>query len=243
MIGLKTLALALGLSATLGCSPDVGAAPVRASAAQNAPSNLPPIRGPIVASNWTNAWASADWSEAKLGAYPWSAANARLVGKDLVIRVTEKNSGEVQQNGAAASLSSRWEVDATAAPMTPGLIQAPLWLYNKDTRDEIDFEYVGDRGLHLTIYKRGVAVWSKTIQGDFTREHLALEYRAGRSVVFFANGTELATVTPDMAALPDSPMKAYIEMWVTTAENWAGRWPGAGNGLEMRIHGFRQTAL
>jgi len=209
-------------------------------------SRFPAVAGPLQVWNWTNAWGPSEWDEPKLSGYPWSSANAQLIGDDLSIKVTEKKSAQVQQNDAGLSTSARWDVDVTLAPQTPGLIQAPLWLYNKDTKDEIDFEYAGDKGLQLNVYAKGISVWGKVIKGDFKREELAVEYRAGKSIIFLANGAELDRVTPEMTkgnAFPASPMKALMEMWVSGAVGWAGAWKGAGTGLEMRIHGFKQTAL
>lgn len=209
------------------------------------PSILPPIAGPLKLWDYNAAWTPSEWTEPKLNlGYPWAGANAVLEGTDLKIRVTEKNSGQVQQNSKAQSSKARWEVDVTLAAQVPGLIQAPLWTYNPDTRDELDFEWVGSKGLQLNVYARGVSVWSKLIPGDYSRHHIAVEYEAGKSVIFIADGVELDRVTPAMTkggAFPSSPMRAYIEAWPSGAEGWAGKWQGAGAGLTMTVHGFKQS--
>lgn len=206
---------------------------------------LPPIAGPLTPNAWGNPWTPSDWDEPKMNGYRWSPNNVFLDGTDLKVRLTEKNSAQIQQNGAARSDKGRWEVDVTLAAPTPGMIQAPLWTYNNETRDELDFEWVGANGLHLTVYAKGVAVWSKTIANvKDGRHHIAVEYEAGKSVIFIMDGVELDRVTPAQTkggAFPTSPMKAYIEVWPSLSEGWAGKWQGAGSGLTMTVHGFRQS--
>lgn len=229
--------------ALAGVEPD-RPAPVDPAPPVFKPSALPPIAGPLQLNNWGNPWAPSNWDEPKLIGYSWSGSNAFLDGSDLKIRVTERNSGQIQQRDAARSSKARWEADVTLADQVPGLIQAPLWTYNKDTRDELDFEWVGSKGLQLNVYAKGVSVWSKLIPGDYSRHHIAIEYEAGKSVIFIMDGVELDRVTPAQTkggAFPASPMKAYIEAWPSGAEGWAGKWQGAGSGLTMTVHGFRQS--
>ena len=207
---------------------------------------LPPLAGPLVANGWGNLWTPSDWDEPKMNGYAWSPRNAVLADGEVTIRVTEKNSGQIQQNDAGFSAAARWDVDVTLADRVPGLIQAPLWAYNRDTRDELDFEWVGEKGLQLNVYAGGVSVWSKLIPDVVDRHYIAIEYEAGKSVIFIMDGVELDRVTPAMTkggAFPSSPMKAYIEAWPSLAEGWAGKWVGAGAGLTMTVHGFKQTAL
>lgn len=196
---------------------------------------------------WGNTWTRSTWDETKLSGYSWSEKNARIVGPDLLISVTERNSGQVQADYRAVFTKARWEVDVTLAPNAPGLIQAPLWTYNNETRDELDFEWVGKKGLQLNVYAKGVSVWSKLLfPGDNSgkRHHIALEYDAGKSVIFIMDGVELARVTPADTkgnAFPQSAMKAYIEAWPTMSEGWGGKWLGAGSGLTMTVHGYKQS--
>lgn len=76
------------------------------------------------------------------------------------------------------------------------------------------------------------------------RHHIAVEYEASKSVIFIMDGVELDRVTPAQTkggAFPTSPMKAYIEVWPSLSEGWAGKWQGAGSGLTMTVHGFKQS--
>ncbi len=63
-------------------------------------------------------------------------------------------------------------------------------------------------------------------------------------MIFIMDGVELDRVTPAQTkggAFPTSPMKAYIEVWPSLSEGWAGKWQGAGSGLTMTVHGFKQS--
>lgn len=209
-------------------------------------SKLPALQGPIVKDGWGNPWAPSYWAEnPKLNGYDWSANNVIVDGTDVKMRITEKNSAQLQQGSGFAMSKGRWEMDVTLTAPTPGLIQAPLWTYNNETRDELDFEWVGDKGLQLNVYAKGVSVWTKLIPTlKDGRHHIAVEYEAGKSVIFISDGVELARVTPAETkgnVFPASPMKAYTEIWQSNSEGWAGKWAGAGSGLTMTLHGFLQT--
>lgn len=198
---------------------------------------------------WSNPWTPSDWGEPKLSGHDWSPANVSIDGGDLVLRMTGSNAAQVQARAATASRSATFEVDSTLPEMRPGLIAAPLWLYSHDTRDEIDFEATGPKGLTVTVYARGAAVYSETlIRGNLSgrRYRLAIEYQAGRRIVFWIDGVARAEVTPASTArgaFPDAPLKPLIELWPTMSEEWAGRWTplGSGESLTMRIHGYRSS--
>lgn len=213
---------------------------------------LPDFSGTRLESyNWTNPWTPSDWTEPKLPDYVWSHNNVAVEGGDLVLRLDDRRTGQVQAHDAAFSESALFEVDTTLPEMVPGLIAAPLWLYNLPTRDEIDFEVVGTKGLTITIYAGGEAVFSDLIiPGDLSnaRFRLGIEYRAGEQIRFLVDGDEVLAVTPDETdggAFPTAPLKPYIELWPTEAEGWAGRWRPLlpGEELVMRVHGYASHSI
>ncbi|UVK39156.1 family 16 glycosylhydrolase [Mesorhizobium sp. AR10] len=206
---------------------------------------------------YNNPFVPSQWSEPKLGGYDWKAANVKIVDGALQLTVSEKASAEVISGGKSDFSSAKWEVDVTLPTMKPGLIAAPLWTFNKDAHEEIDFEIVGTKGLQLTVWanvnNEHKSVWVKWILlGDLSgkRYRMGIEYEAGKRVVFFIDGKEAAVVTPaDTAggAFPNKPMKPYFDLWVAAGAvmdtRWAGKWQpmAPSEKLVMTIHGYRRT--
>lgn len=221
---------------------------------------LPDWRGVVLRANrWsTQPFNPSYWSEPKLGPYGWSLRNAAIVDGELKLRVTEKASGQIQAWDRAFATRGLWEVDVTLPSMVPGLIAAPLWIYNRITLDESDFEVVGVKGLFVTLWTKvdgqHVAVWDNggapILSGDLTgrRLRLGMAYEAGRSVTYFVDGRPVARATPADAKgghFPTGPQKAYLDLWVAAGlgPGWAGVWRPMreGQSLEMVVHGYRQA--
>ncbi|QKC87205.1 glycosyl hydrolase family protein [Mesorhizobium sp. NZP2234] len=208
---------------------------------------------------YSNPFAPSQWSEPKLGGYDWKAANVKIVDGALQLTVSEKASAEVISGSNSAYASAKWEVDVTLPTMKPGLIAAPLWIFNDKAHEEVDFEIVGTRGLQLTVWanvdNQHKAVWVKWILvGDLSgkRYRLGLQYEAGKRVVFSIDGKEAAVVTPaDTAggAFPNKPMQPFFDLWVAAGAimdpRWAGKWEpmAPSERLVMTVHGYRRTDI
>ena len=221
---------------------------------------LPDWRGVTLRVNrWrTHPFNPSYWSEPKLGPYAWSPRNALVSDGALKLWVSERASGQIQAWDRAFATRALWEVDVTLPAMAPGLIAAPLWTYNRTTLEESDFEVVGVKGLFVTLWVkvggRHVAVWDNggapIIPGDLSgrRLRLGMAYEAGRAVVYFVNGREVARVTPADTRdgrFPTGPHKAYLDLWVAAGldPGWAGVWRPMPEErrLEMVVHGYRQA--
>lgn len=247
--------MALMLRTLLFCAVLGAAAGMMTAKAQPPPAPLPNFAGVALRLwDWSAPFAPSQWSEPKLGGYDWRADHALIRDGELMLSVSEKASGQVQSNAAAAASSALWEVDVTIPPMRNGLIAAPLWTFNADTFDEIDFEVVGRKGLQLTVWSavdgRHTAVWSRqVIDGDLSghRYRLGIGYVAGERIVFLVNGRQVAEVRPEDAprGFPSTPQKPYFDLWVANGldPGWAGRWSPLrpGERLTMRLHGYRAT--
>lgn len=249
--------MALMLRTLLFCATLGAAAGLMTAQAQPPPPPLPDFSGVTLRLwDWSAPMAPSQWSEPKLGGYDWRVDHATVRGGELLLSVSERASGQVQTNAAAASSSALWEVDVTVPPMRDGLIAAPLWTFNADTFDEIDFEVVGRKGLQLTVWSavdgRHTSVWSRqVIDGDLSgrRYRLGIAYEAGERIRFYIDGRQVAEVRPEDAPLgfPSTPQKPYFDLWVANGLNpgWAGRWSPlrSGERLTMRLHGYRTTPL
>ncbi|WP_214472405.1 family 16 glycosylhydrolase [Mesorhizobium sp. dw_380] len=206
---------------------------------------------------YSNPFVPSQWSEPKLGGYDWKAANVKIVDGALQLTVSEKASAEVMSGANSASTSAKWEVDVTLPKMRPGLIAAPLWVFNDKAHEEIDFEFVGTRGLQLTVWanvdNKHKAVWVKwALLGDLSGKHyrLGIQYEGGKRVTFSIDGKDVAVVTPaDTAggAFPNKPMQPYFDLWVAGGAimdpRWAGKWEpmAASDKLVMTLHGYRRS--
>ncbi|MCM2458094.1 family 16 glycosylhydrolase [Rhizobium sp. CG4] len=208
--------------------------------------------------NYTNDFFPSQWGEAKLGGYNWQAANASISGGTLLLSVSEKASAQVQANQYYSH--ALWEIDVVLPQMRSGLVAAPLWLMSRDKSDEVDFEFLGTKGLTLTTWTNvnGVksAVWSRgpnqpIIPGNLSgkRYKLGIEYEAGKSITYYVDGQKLITITSNdtKGSFPSLPMKAFFDLWAANGVDpgWAGAWQplSGGEQLTMQVLGYKVTAL
>jgi hypothetical protein len=209
---------------------------------------------------WTykNRFFPSSWPEGKLGAYDWTAGNAVVSGGNLLLSVTERGSAQVQTS--APPTAGFWEVDVTLPDMVPGLVAAPLWLMSADTEaDEIDFEFIGTKGLTITAWARVEGakrkVWERgvddpIIPGDLSgrRFRLGLAYQPNGFIEWYIDGTLAARITPadTDGKFPTLPMRPYFDLWVAkgTDPRWAGNWTPMQDGrkLTMSLGGYRYSA-
>lgn len=208
--------------------------------------------------NYSAPFFPSEWSETKLGGYNWKGANAEILNGSLNLSVTEKASGEVQASAYASK--GLWEVEVTLPQMAPGLVAAPLWLMSKDTNaDEIDFEFVGTKGLTITAWSKvngaKKAIYSKgpsspLIPGNLSGKSfkLGIAYDPGKSIAWFVNGERATQITPADTGgnFPSLPMKPFFDLWVAngTDPSWAGQWTpmAPGSKLTMKVTGYKFTA-
>lgn len=244
-------AAVVGGSATLGVATAQSPAPAPPLAALPDFSDIQ-----LRANNWNAPMSPSQWSEAKLGGYDWRADHAVIASGALALSVSERASGQVQTHTNQFSEAAMWEVDVTLPMMREGLVAAPLWVFNNSTKDEIDFEVVGKKGLQLTLWSKVNGahrqVWSTyAITGDLSgrRYRLGIAYFAGRSVGFYVDGELVARVTPQdsPSGFPSTPLKPLFDIWVTNGLDpaWAGRWTplAPGERLTMTVHGYKAGPL
>lgn len=211
----------------------------------------------LVAWQYQNPFFPSAWGEAKLGDYAWKSENTTVEDGKLLLSVDEQGSAQVQTS--AEPLAGFWEVDVTLPRMVPGLVAAPLWLMSQDPdADEIDFEFVGSKGLTITAWAKldGTKknVWSKGVDnplvaGDLSGRHfrLAINYVPGKFVEWYLDGALAARITPadTQGHFPSLPMRPYFDLWVAkgTDPGWAGQWQplAAGQKLTLTVEGYRYS--
>lgn len=208
--------------------------------------------------DYSKPWLASQWSNA-LSPIPWRYDHI-VVRSDGAVSFFLDATGapELQAvNGTVAQTSGLWEVDATLPQLRDGLVVAPLWLYNPQTRDEIDFEFAGRKGLDVTMHAYPGGVHRKAsyrlfagqdLSGRHMRFGIALDPSRGR-IAMLVDGTPLYTFDKVQAGFfVSSALKPLIEMWAanpnsTDLVNWVGQWSSlpTGTRLEMKVHGYRYS--
>jgi hypothetical protein len=204
---------------------------------------------------YKNRFFPSSWAEGKLAEYDWKPENAVISSGSLMLSITERGSAQVQTS--APPTAGFWEIDVTLPDMVPGIVAAPLWLMSTNTEaDEIDFEFVGAKGLTITAWAqvngRKKKVWERgtdnpLIAGDLSgrKFRLGINYEPEKLIEWYVDGNLSARITPTETGgqFPTLPMKPYFDLWVAkgTDPRWAGHWTPmpAGQKLTMRIGGYR----
>ena len=202
-------------------------------------------QGPWRASNWASAFSGVPWRYDRIRQQPDGAT---------LFHLDRHGAPELQGIWKRAHKKGLWEVDVTLPQEAPGLAIAPLWLYNPASRDEIDFEIVGTRGLQVNIHSfasgkhaetpvllPGTTGWS----GRRVRFAIRTDIDAGE-IDLLVDGVVVHSYRRDSDpdAFPVTALTPMISMWpakrrLDWAESWLGKW--RGEPATMVVHGYRFT--
>ena len=221
-------------------------------------SDLPPLDlSGMKLWNFSAEWHASEWNN-DLGAFPWKYDHVtQQADGDVSFVLDQAGAPQLQAvNGTPAHTDGTWEVDVTLPTMTSGVIVAPLWLYNQKTRDEVDFEFIGTKGLQVTVhgYPGGKhrqfpvqVFWGQDMSGQRMRLGIAVDQQRER-ISMIVDGEVVHRFTKqEMGFFPTSAMRPLMEMWAVDPTdgnlvNWAGPWNGTGgNALRMTVHGYRYS--
>jgi len=245
----------------------VAAAPAVAGAATTtraevlAADKLPPLNlSTMRLWNWSGVWHASEWDNTE-SPIPWRFNHVKQPAKaDTVFTLDASGAPQLQaQGGTPAATSGIWESEVTLPVLRDGLIVAPLWLYDATSRDEIDFEFAGRKGLDVTLhaYVNGVHKQNtarlfagRDLSGQRKRFGIKVDQTAG-FIEMYVDGERVHSWSRSgMGFFVSKPMKPLIEMWAAKPTNanyvqWAGKWTGitAPATVAMTVHGYRYTAL
>lgn len=210
--------------------------------------------------NWKAAWHASEWDSAN-GILPWRYAQvAQQANRDTVLTMTNSVAPQLQAvDGTQAQNEGLWESDVTLPQLREGVVVSPLWLYDSGSKDEIDFEFAGKKGLDLSMHvPTATGARSMTVRlfagQDFSgrRVRFGIEVDPEAGVVNMYVDRKLVH-TFDKAKMPffvSRPLKPWFEMWAVRNSNagfvsWAGRWNGMAPGeqMTMTVHGYRYADL
>lgn len=217
--------------------------------------SLPPLDlSDMALWNWSGQWHASQWDN-DFSTIPWRYDRVvQESGADTRFVLDATGAPELKaQKGHPASRAGLYEVDVTLPQMRSGLCTAPLWLYNDSSRDEVDFEFVGDNYLQMTIhsYRTGSHRTQEfRMAGDFSDRRIRLGIRTDLDagvIEMFVDGQKVHTFKDDGAAFPTTALRPVISMWAGDKASWAKSWLGAwsplgsGENLAMTVHGYRYT--
>ena len=202
--------------------------------------------------NWQGKWHASHWQHA-FSDVPWRFGNVRKkANSDVVFYLDRNGAPELQGVNQAAQRKGLWETEVTLPKVAPGLVVAPLWVYNQQTKDEIDFEFAGRKGLQVTIHSFNSGAHRQshiTVPGttDWSGRRVRFGIHAdidGGWIKMLVNGETVHTFTRANSpeAFPASGLKPFISMWpaksgLAWAESWVGQWEGQPT--TMVVHGYR----
>jgi hypothetical protein len=210
--------------------------------------------------NYAGLWHASEWDNAN-SAIPWryNRVTQPVLG-DTYFVLDGTGAPQLQGVDAMPAYSAGlWEAEATLPTLRDGVIVAPLWLYNSTTRDEVDFELAGRKGLDVTIHAWPNGVHkSQTVRyfagTDFSGKRVRFGIRMDQASGFaemYVNGALIHRW--DRAKLgyfPASPVKPWLEMWAANPANtgfvqWAGQFTPfqTGESMKMTVHGYKYTPL
>lgn len=201
--------------------------------------------------NWQGLWHASQWDHA-FSDVPWRFDRvSQAAGGDTFLKLDVNGAPELQAINQPAHKKGLWEVDVTLPNEASGLAIAPLWLYNSSSKDEIDFEFVGTKGLQVNIHSyatgkhmqapvmlAGTSGWS----GRRVRFGIRTDLDAGQ-IDLLIDGAIVHTYhrSAHPGAFPATELKPFMSMWpaksgLSWAETWLGTW--AGEPTTMVIHGY-----
>lgn len=210
--------------------------------------------------NWAGVWHASEWENWQ-SSIPWKYNHVSQPTKtDAYFSLDEGGAPELQaQGGTLAHDKGIWEADVTVPTLRDGMVVAPLWLYDSSSKDEIDFEFAGRKGLDVSmhVYVNGIHKQStirllagKDMSGQRLRFGIKVDEASGY-VEMYLNGVRVYSWNSSgMSYFVSHPLKPVISMWAarpTDTDNvsWLGKWAGikSGESVKLIVHGYRYSPL
>lgn len=208
--------------------------------------------------NYKAPWNASEWANSG-SKIPWRFNHVRQDGQIVTLRLDAQGAPQLQAvQGTKAELDGLWETDVTMPELREGVVVAPLWLYDQSTKDEIDFEFVGRRGLDVSMHAwPGGNHLYKTVRlfagTDFSGRRLCLGIRSDATsgkVEMLLDGKVVYTWNKsDLGFFVSHPMRPFIEMWAADPSNsglvgWTGEFTGfkPDESMLMTVHGYRYSS-
>lgn len=211
--------------------------------------------------NWNGIWIGSEWSnvDSPIG---WKHDHITQVENgNTRFKLDAAGAPEIQGgNGTAAYGRGLWETDVTLPTMKDGLVVAPLWLYDPSSKDEVDFEYAGRKGLDVTLHGKTPSgqITSQTVRlfagrdmsGERHRFGIKVDETFGYVEMYFDGDLVQRWDKKTSSFFISHPLKPWIQMWATNPTNaglvyWTGKWAGLApkETLTMIVHGYGYSSI
>ena len=206
--------------------------------------------------NYEAAWHASQWDNA-FSRIPWRSDHVSLAANgDVVLRFDGSGAPQIK-SGSRIAMADKgtWETEVTLPEMREGMVVAPLWLFNQDRREEIDFEFAGTKSLDLSLhaYPRGehrkttVSVFKGMDFSNCTvRFKIVADIPAGWASLYVEDELVHRFERKDLGYFVTGKTRPIIEMWAGRDDHegfvqWLGKWRDLppGKALAMRVHGYR----
>lgn len=234
--------------------------PAGADASPKTATALPPLDlSDMRLWNYGGRWHASEWGNG-MSPLPWRFDHvSQVAGKDTHFTLDANGAPELQaMGGMPVYARGMWEADVTLPELREGLVVAPLWLWDHDSREEVDFEYAGRNGLDVSLHAAAngqvqrdtVRLFAgRDMSGQRHRFGIRIDDKAGLVDMFLDGVRVHRWERSKMAFFVSRPLKPMIEMWAADPNNagfvgWVGRWAGIapGQSLRMTVHGYGYTA-
>jgi hypothetical protein len=209
--------------------------------------------------NWNGKWLASEWNSD--GPIPWRYDHINQVtGKDTMFTLDAAGAPQLQAlNGTPAYSRGLWETEVTLPRMREGMVVAPLWIYDTASKDEVDFEFAGTKGLDVSMHtyvngahqQNTVRLFAGTdMSGKRKRFGIKVDEAAGYVEMYVDGVLVHRWDRSKMTSFVSKPLKPWIQIWPTDPNNagyvyWVGKWGGlsANEKLTMTVHGYGYTAI
>jgi hypothetical protein len=211
--------------------------------------------------NWKGVWHASEWDH-EFSTIPWRYNHIKQASNGDTSFVLDKTGApELQgQGGTPAQSRGLWETDVTLPKLRDGMVVAPLWLYDQTSRDEIDFELAGRKGLDVSMHTylngKHQQVTTRLFAGtDLSGRRMRFAIKMDQAlgyVEMYVDGTRVHRWDRSkMSSFVAKPLKPVIEMWGSNPKNsgfvaWLGSWTGFAKNEApsvMVVHGYGYTPL
>ena len=210
--------------------------------------------------NWNGTWTASEWSNAN-SPIPWKYDHIAQVKGETSFTLDSVGAPELQaMNATPAYTRGLWETDVTLPSLRDGMIVAPLWIYDTTSKDEVDFEYAGRKGMDVSLHATSNGkLTSQTVRLFAGRDMSGERHRFGIKVdesigvvEMYLDGVRVYRWDKtDLAYTVTHPLKPWIEMWAANPTNagfvaWAGKWAGMtakDKPLVMTVHGYGYSTI
>lgn len=189
--------------------------------------------------NYAGKWHASEWASA-LSFTPWKFNRVTKLGNgDVRFLLDSAAAPELKAGtGIQSAMSGLWETEVTLPTLRDGLVVAPLWLYNNATKDEIDFEFAGRKGLDVTVHKyvNGLHL-SKTVRlfagvdmsGQRKRFGIEVSQPEGKIRMYVDSKLVHTFDKQALGYFPSSQFRPLISMWPARSDwknfvQWVGKW-------------------